>query len=57
MADKNGGRIKFGINFDVDNTSLNKLKKSLQDIQNIKLSNFKGIATDLNSAQEAARNV
>jgi uncharacterized membrane protein (DUF106 family) len=31
----NGGNIKFGIQYSVDQSSLQKLQKSLQDIQNL----------------------
>ena len=39
---KNGGNIKFGIDFEANQASLNKLKKSLQDLQKIKFGNFDG---------------
>lgn len=35
-SSRNGGNIKFGIDFEANQASLNKLKKSLQDLQKIK---------------------
>ena len=41
MANSNGGRINFQVGYNVDQNSINQVKKSLQDLQNIKFSNFK----------------
>ena len=54
---RNGGTIKFGVGFETDQTSLNKLKKSLQDLQKIKLGDFKGSAKDLDQMQQTAKKV
>lgn len=39
-----GGTIQYGIKFNVDNSSLNQLKKDLQEIQNITTSQYQQIA-------------
>ena len=54
-------QVNVGIKFrsdtkDIEN-SLNKLKKSLQDLQKIKLSDFKGSAKDLDEMQQTAKKV
>lgn len=54
-------QVNVGIKFrsdtkDVEN-SLNKLKKSLQDLQKIKLSDFKGNAKDFDQMQQTAKKV
>lgn len=54
---KNGGNIKFGIDFEANQASLNKLKKSLQDLQKIKLGDFKGSAKDFDQMQQTAKKV
>ena len=41
MANTNGGRINFQVGYNVDQNSVSQVKKSLQDLQNIKFSNFK----------------
>ena len=56
-SSKNGGNIKFGVDFEANQASLNKLKKSLQDLQKIKLSDFKGTAKDFDEMQETAKKV
>ena len=56
-SSRNGGIIKFGVGFETDQTSLNKLKKSLQDLQKIKLGDFKGSAKDLDQMQQTAKKV
>ena len=56
-SSKNGGNIKFGIDFEANQASLNKLKKSLQDLQKIKLGDFKGSAKDLDQMQQTAKKV
>ena len=54
---KNGGNIKFGIDFEANQASLNKLKKSLQDLQKIKLGDFKGSKEELQRIQKEALQV
>lgn len=54
---KNGGNIKFGIDFEANQASLNKLKKSLQDLQKIKLGDFKGSKEELQRIQKQASQV
>ena len=54
---KNGGNIKFGIDFEANQASLNKLKKSLQDLQKIKLGDFKGSKEQLQRIQKQALQV
>jgi len=39
--------INFGIKFNTDKSSLNDLKKSLQDLQHIKLADFSGSQKEL----------
>ena len=56
-SSKNGGNIKFGVDFEANQASLNKLKKSLQDLQKIKLGDFKGSAKDLDQMQQTAKKV
>ena len=53
---KNGGNIEFGVSFKTD-SSLDKLKKSLQDLQKVKLGDFKGSADDLDRVKETAQKV
>ena len=53
---KNGGNIEFGVSFRTD-SSLDKLKKSLQDLQKIKLGDFKGSADELDRVKETAQKV
>lgn len=56
-SSKNGGNIKFGIDFEANQASLNKLKKSLQDLQKIKLGDFKGSKEELQRIQKEALQV
>jgi len=46
---KYGGqnRIDFGVHFNTDKSSLEDVKKSLQALQNIKLTDFKGSREEL----------
>lgn len=49
---KNGGNIKFGIDFEANQASLNKLKKSLQDLQKIKFDgSFDGNRQEFNEVK------
>ena len=56
-SSRNGGTIKFGIDFEANQASLNKLKKSLQDLQKIKLGDFKGSKEELQRIQKEALQV
>jgi len=55
-SSKNGGNIEFGVSFKTD-SSLDKLKKSLQDLQKVKLGDFKGSAEELDRVKETAQKV
>ena len=55
-SSKNGGNIEFGVSFKTD-SSLDKLKKSLQDLQKVKLGDFKGSANELDRVKETAQKV
>ena len=55
-SSRNGGNIEFGVSFKTD-SSLDKLKKSLQDLQKVKLGDFKGSADDLDRVKETAQKV
>ena len=56
---KYGGnnRIDFGVHFNTDKSSLEQVKKALQEIQNIKPSQFKGTVTQLKEIQNVAKQV
>ena len=56
-SSRNGGNIKFGIDFEVNQSNLNKLKKSLQDLQKIKPGDFKGSREELQRIQKQALQV
>ena len=56
-SSKNGGNIKFGIDFEANQASLSKLKKSLQDLQKIKPGNFEGSREELQRIQKEALQV
>ena len=43
----NNNRINFQVGYNVDQSSVNAVKKSLQDLQNIKLKDFSGTKQDL----------
>ncbi len=59
----NGGQIKFGVGFDVDQSGLNKLKESLKEIQKMRLkdlgdtSNFEKAKNDLKDIKKAASDI
>lgn len=56
MATKNGGTIRFGIQFDVNKSSLNQITKQLQAIQTAATSNKdSGLAKQFDQAASAAR--
>jgi len=38
----NNSQINIGVKYNVDQASVNAVKKSLQDLQNIKFKDFKG---------------
>lgn len=42
----NGGQIRFGVNFDVDQSSLNKIKSALKEISNLSTKDLKIIDED-----------
>ena len=51
-SSRNGGNIKFGIDFEANQASLNKLKKSLQDLQKIKFDkSFDGNRQEFNEVK------
>ena len=51
-SSRNGGNIKFGIDFEANQASLNKLKKSLQDLQKIKFNeSFNGNRQEFNEVK------
>ena len=50
----NQTNINIGIKYNVDQSSVNAVKKSLQDIQNIKPSNFSGTVKELRDIQDTA---
>ena len=52
MANKNGGDIKFRVGFQVNQASLNELRKSLQDLQKIKPGDFKGNYQEFTKVKE-----
>ena len=56
---KYGGqnRIDIGVHFNADKSSLDSVKKSLQDLQNIKLSNFSGTQQELQQIKNRAAQV
>jgi len=43
----NQTNINIGVKYNVDQTSVNAVKKSLQDLQNIKPKDFSGTKTQL----------
>ena len=56
MATKNGGTIRFGIQFDVNKSSLNQITKQLQAIQTAATTNKdSGLAKQFDQAASAAR--
>ena len=57
MAEKNGGIIRFGIKFESDQANLQKLKRSLQDLQKIEIADFKGTIKDLNKIKDTAKQI
>jgi hypothetical protein len=48
-----GGTIQYGIKFNVDNSSLNQLRQELKAMQDIGLTEFKGL--DPKNAQATAQ--
>ena len=53
-SSKNGGNIKFGVDFEANQA---RLKKSLQDLQKIKPGDFKGSREELERIQKQALQV
>ena len=57
MASSGGNRIKFGIDFQVNKSGIQQVKKSLQEIQNIKPLDVSISATKLRDIQKEAKKV
>ena len=53
----NNNRINFQVGYNVDQASVNAVKKSLQDLQNIKLKDFNGPKKDLDDIKQKANQV
>ena len=53
----NNNRINFQVGYNVDQASVNAVKKSLQDLQNIKFKDFKGPRQDLEQIKRVAGQV
>ena len=53
----NNNRINFQVGYNVDQASVNAVKKSLQDLQNIKLKDFSGQKKDLDDIKQKASQV
>lgn len=53
----NNNRINFQVGYNVDQSSVNAVKKSLQDLQNIKLKDFSGTKQDLENIRQVAGQV
>ena len=53
----NNNRINFQVGYNVDQSSVNAVKKSLQDLQNIKLKDFSGTKQDLENIKQVAGQV
>ena len=53
----NNNRINFQVGYNVDQASVNAVKKSLQDLQNIKIKDFKGPRQDLEQIKRVAGQV
>lgn len=53
----NGGRINFQVGYNVDQSSFNNVKKSLQDLQKIKIKDFSGTNKELEDIQRTAKQV
>lgn len=52
-----GGRIEFQVGFKADKSGINDIKKSLQDLQRIKIANFDGPKEDLKRIKNTAKQV
>ena len=57
MANSNGGRINFQVGYNVDQNSVNQVRKSLQDLQKIKIADFKGTDEQLQQVKKTASQV
>ena len=53
----NNNRINFQVGYNVDQASVNAVKKSLQDLQNIKFKDFNGPKKDLDDIKQKASKV
>ena len=52
-----GGKINFQIGFKTDKTAIEEIKKSLQSIQNIKITDFGGTKEELKDIKDTAAEV
>ena len=50
----NGNQIKFGVGYEVDKSSIQKVKQSLRQLQNIKIGDFKGTEQQLQNVKKTA---
>ena len=53
----NNNRINFQVGYNVDQASVNAVKKSLQDLQNIKFKDYNGPKQDLDDIKQKASQV
>ncbi len=53
----NNNRINFQVGYNVDQASVNAVKKSLQDLQNIKIKDFSGSKSQLDQIKQTANKV
>jgi hypothetical protein len=53
----NQTNINIGVKYNVDQSSVNAVKKSLQDLQHIKVSDFSGTKKQLNEIKDTAKQV
>ena len=52
-----GNQIKFGVGYEVDKSSIQKVKQSLRQLQNIKIGDFKGTEQQLQNVKKTALKV
>ena len=52
-----GNQIKFGVGYQVDKSSVQKVKQSLKQLQNIKIGDFKGTRQELNQVKDTAKQI
>ena len=53
----NNSQINIGVKYNVDQASVNAVKKSLQDLQNIKIKDFSGTKKELDDIKQVAGQV